>query len=328
MFMVFLGGISSGIAQIGFSLSGKLRLLDPTEIKVTSIEGKEILSIPIVSGKEFHTKLINIEPDVYILSVGRTTQPIYLTNNAVKVSGFYDGKNPTNSSLSFDGIDDYMELSRWIPTEKVAKKKTIDPNVKGKLHGNMYSALAYIANMNQYEPNKMLLDLIPERERNSASARWLERRVDSLGVFAVGAQAYDFEYVDPLGKSVKLSDFRGKFVLVDFWASWCGPCRQEMKSLLPLYNELKGEDLEFISISLDKREKEWRNMLKVENLPWVMLWDKEGFTIGDKPNAIQKAYGFYGIPFIVLIDKEGKILARYLRGEKVKEAIQKARGGK
>lgn len=66
MFMVFLGGISSGIAQIGFSLSGKLRLLDPTEIKVTSIEGKEILSIPIVSGKEFHTKLINIEPDVYI----------------------------------------------------------------------------------------------------------------------------------------------------------------------------------------------------------------------------------------------------------------------
>ena len=84
---------------------------------------------------------------MYILSVGRTTQPIYLTNNAVKVSGFYDGKNPTNSSLSFDGIDDYMELSRWIPTEKVAKKKTIDPNVKGKLHGNMYSALAYIAKM-------------------------------------------------------------------------------------------------------------------------------------------------------------------------------------
>lgn len=64
---------------------------------------------------------------------------------------------------------------------------------------------------------------------------------------------------------------------------------------------------------------------EVENLPWVMLWNKEGFTVGDAPNTIQKAYGFYGIPFIVLIDKKGRILARGLRGEKVREEILKAR---
>lgn len=326
MFLAFLGGITLGIAQTGLSLSGKLRVLNPTEIKVTSIDGKEMFSIPVEGGKEFRVGPEKIMPDVYILSIGNTVQPIYLTNREISIKGFYDEKNPENSSLSFAGIDEFLELSQWLPTEKVAKKRTVSSEVKGKLRGTMYSALAYIADMEQYEPNKMLLELVPEEERSSASACWLARRVDSLARFAAGAQAYDFEYVDPDGKNVKLSDFRGKLVLVDFWASWCGPCRQEMKSLLPIYNELKGDDLEFISVSLDKREKDWRKMLEEEKLPWVMLWNKEGFTIGNEPNTIQKAYGFYGIPFIVLIDKDGRILERGLRGEKVKEAILKARG--
>ena len=116
-----------------------------------------------------------------------------------------------------------------------------------------------------------------------------------------------------------------KMVFVDVYTSWCGPCRQEMKNLLPIYDELKGEDLVFISISLDKREKDWRRMLETENLPWIMLWNKEGFSVGDAPNTIQKAYGFYSIPFIVLIDREGRIMGRGLRGEQVKDAIVKAR---
>ena len=101
-----------------------------------------------------------------------------------------------------------------------------------------------------------------------------------------------------------------------------------MKNLLPIYNELKGDDLEFISISLDSKEENWRKMLEEEKLPWVMLWDKEGFVIGNKPNKIQRAYGFYSIPFIVLIDKEGRLLAKDLRGERVKEEILKARANK
>ena len=135
----------------------------------------------------------------------------------------------------------------------------------------------------------------------------------------MGAQAYDFEFVDPEGKRVRLSDFRGKFVLVDFWASWCGSCRHEVKYIRPIYADLKGKELEFLSVSLDKRERDWRKMLEEEQLPWVMLWDKEGFTKGNDPNKIQKAFGFYAIPFIVLIDKEGRIIARNLRGEKVRE---------
>ena len=326
IFLVFLGGIIPGKAQKGLTLSGKLRLLSPTEVKVTSIDGNEIFSISVENGKEFRKGPEKIVPDVYILTIGSTKQPIYLTNGDVTVKGFYNEKAPESSSLAFTGIDDFLELSRWIPTELSAKKRVVNAEVKGKLRGNMYSALAYIADMTQWESNKMLLELVPEADRNTTSARWLAHRVDSLSHFAVGAQAYNFEFVDPEGKMVKLSDFRGKFVLVDFWASWCGSCRCEMKYLRPIYDELKGDDLVFISISLDRREKDWKKMLEEEKLPWIMLWDKEGFTSGNEPNMIQKAYGFYTIPFIVLIDKEGRIVDRDLRGEKVREAIERARG--
>jgi thiol-disulfide oxidoreductase resA len=312
-------------AQSGLKISGKLRVLEPTEIRVETITGEVVLSAKIDRNQTFVMGPVEIVPDVYILSMGGTKQPIYLTNGEVVIKGFYDSREVANSSIDFTGVDEYFKLLNWLPEEKAGNKKTISPDVKGNLDGTMYSALAYLADIQVYEPNKFLWDCMPEDARASYSGKWLERRLDSLARFAIGSLAYDFEYVDPDGKMVRLSDFKGKYVLIDFWASWCGPCRQEMKNLLPIYEELKGDDLEFISISLDKREKDWRGMLKAENLPWIMLWNKEGFTVGDEPNTIQKAYGFYSIPFIVLVDKEGRIVKRGLRGEQVREAIVSAR---
>ena len=149
IFLVFLGGITPGITQTGLTLSGKLRLLAPTEIKVVSIDGKEVFSIPVENGKEFQSETKKIEPDVYVLRIGNTIQPIYLTNREIVIKGFYDEKNPANSSLVFSGIDEFLELSRWLPREEVATKKEISPEVRGKLQGTMYSALAYIADMKQ-----------------------------------------------------------------------------------------------------------------------------------------------------------------------------------
>ena len=98
-----------------------------------------------------------------------------------------------------------------------------------------------------------------------------------------------------------------KIVVLDFCASWCGPCRKEMRSMLTIYNELKADDLEFISVSLDDSEAKWRKMLDEEKLPWVMLWDKTGFPQKQQDSkCYQTAYGFYSIPFLVVIDKEGQ----------------------
>lgn len=314
-------------AQSKLEIFGKVRVLKPVEMRLENIEGKVLQKTAIENNVPFSLPACEIVPDVYLICFGETSQPIYLTNTEVTIKGFYDCQNVGNSSLDFTGIDKYYELLKWLPKEKFAQDKTIDMGVKGKLEGNMYSALAYIADMSTYEPNQLLLDCMAGEALETVSGKWLKHRADSLYHYSIGAPAYDFTFQDANGEKVSLRDFRGKLVLVDFWASWCGPCRGEMKKLVPIYNELKGDDLVFISISLDSQEKNWRKALEEEKLPWVTLWDEEGFVIGNKPNTIQRAYGFYSIPFIVLIDKEGRLLAKDLRGERVKEEILKARRG-
>ena len=310
----------------GLQFKGKLRLLKPTTLQVKDLNGNLILSCPISQNGVFETEKKEISPDVYTLYIGNTEQNIYFENVPVSINGFFDEKNPEQSSLSFTGIDSFLTLQNYMPTEKDPDIATISASVKGKLTPGMAAALAYLANVNDYYSNKMLLDMIPENQRTSFVAKWLVNRVEVLSHQIINAECPDFTFIDANGKNVSLKDFRGKIVVLDFCASWCGPCRKEMRSMLTIYNELKADDLEFISVSLDDSEAKWRKMLDEEKLPWVMLWDKTGFPKNSKtPSAIQAAYGFYSIPFLVVIDKEGKLAARNVRGEQVREAILKIR---
>lgn len=194
-----------GMAREAFSLSGKLRVLNPLEIRVETLNGDTVLLAQVGKDGMFASEQKEIVPDLYFLWLGNTCQPVYLTNTEVTVKGFYDERNPENSSLTFTGIDEFLELLKWLPVEQNAGKKRIDQGIQGKLRGTMYSALAYLAEMTSYEPNKILLDQVPEEKRDALTARWLARRVDSLSRFAAGAMAYDFEYVDQDGNMVRLS---------------------------------------------------------------------------------------------------------------------------
>lgn len=132
---------------------------------------------------------------------------------------------------------------------------------------------------------------------------------------AVGQEAPDFELATPEGKRIKLSDLRGKYVLVDFWASWCGPCRKEIPNIKKVYSDFKDKGLQVVGVSIDRSEKPWRKALEEEQMEYLQLLDSENIT--------SKLYNYNGIPFIILISPEGIILNKGLRGEIIRETISK-----
>jgi TPR repeat protein/peroxiredoxin len=133
----------------------------------------------------------------------------------------------------------------------------------------------------------------------------------------VGEVAPDFQLKNPEGNLVSLSSLRGNFVLIDFWASWCGPCRQENPNVVKLYNEYHVKGFEILGVSLDESQTRWAGAIAKDGLLWLHVSDLRGWQ-----SAAGQLYSVAAIPQTVLLDKEGKVLALGLRGEELREEIQ------
>ena len=137
----------------------------------------------------------------------------------------------------------------------------------------------------------------------------------------INQPAPDLTMNDVNGKKVSISDFKGKYLLVDFWASWCGPCRHENPNVLAAYNKFKNKNFTILGVSLDEDKQAWIDAIQHDNLSWAQMSDLQQWN-----SAAIPAYHFDGIPFNVLIDPSGKIIAESLRGsmleQKLSEVLQ------
>ncbi len=124
-----------------------------------------------------------------------------------------------------------------------------------------------------------------------------------------GQVAPDFTQPTPEGENLSLSDLRGKVVLVDFWASWCKPCRRENPNVVRVYDKYKDKGFEILGVSLDAKREAWLGAIEQDQLGWMHVSDLEFWN-----NAAAQTYGVRGIPYTVLVDTEGKIIAQNLRG--------------
>ncbi|MFZ1529434.1 MAG: TlpA disulfide reductase family protein [Ferruginibacter sp.] len=179
--------------------------------------------------------------------------------------------------------------------------KKIVPNI-----GSRFPAHQGIAGLiNQFNTAMLQMDQSQQQKSNSAP-----------GMPKEGDIAPDFTMNDTAGVPFTLSSLKGKYVLIDFWASWCGPCRAENPGLVTAYNKLNNKNFTILGVSLDESKEKWLNAIKADKLAWKQVSDLKWWK-----NATVALYGYDAIPYNVLIDPSGKIIARELQGEELEKKL-------
>lgn len=159
---------------------------------------------------------------------------------------------------------------------------------------------------------------IPAEYTNDEAIRLIMESIEKTKATSEGQKFTDFTMDTPEGKEVRLSDYvgKGKLVLIDFWASWCGPCRNANPSLVALYNDYKEKGFEIVGVSLDESKENWIKAIKEDGITWPQMSD-----LMRTPGEIAQIYVINSIPHTILVDGEGTIIARGLHGDQIREKV-------
>jgi peroxiredoxin len=169
--------------------------------------------------------------------------------------------------------------------------------------------------LKKYPDNNVLRGLKQSYDQQLAQMAQQQHQ-DSTGSW-IGKQAPDLALPDINGHPIPLTSFRGKYLLVDFWASWCGPCRAENPNVVKAYNEFKGKNFAILGVSLDKEKNAWQEAVRYDKLDWSQVSDLKFWS-----SKAVETFRFDGIPFNVLIDPQGKVIAESLRGDDLENKLK------
>ena len=205
-------------------------------------------------------------------------------------------------------------------TEETQKKKKDAIRNMINENPNSLSCLFFIQQLDpkeDYELHKKLADGLEQYKYNNFVSDFI-LQVAAMKANEIGEAAAEISLPNPDGQTITLSSFKGKYVLIDFWASWCGPCRAESQAIVALYNKYNPKGFEILSVSLDQDKTAWINAIKKDNLDkWTHISDLKGWS--SQAGAL---YNVTSIPFTVLVDKDGKVIAKGLRGKDLEQKLE------
>ena len=162
---------------------------------------------------------------------------------------------------------------------------------------------------NDFQYYKTVVEALKGKADGNEFYETVKTQVQSQGKLAIGAPAPEISLPQPSGEVLKLSDLRGQYVLIDFWASWCGPCRKENPNVRKVYAKYHDKGFEILGVSLDKNSSAWLNAIQQDDLQWKHISDLKYWQ-----SSVVPEYQIKGIPLTFLVDPEGNIAAKNLRG--------------
>lgn len=222
--------------------------------------------------------------------------------NSENVAGTMTPERDAELTKNYDEINDQLIALNF---------NFFKGNIGNKLGEFVFQNSRY-ASMLEADQQKEILALASDEFKANEGIQRMIKRLENLEKVAVGQKFVDFTLKDTEGKEVSLSDYagNGKYVLVDFWAAWCGPCRQEMPNVVEAYKKYKAKGFEVVGVSLDQEHGRWTQGIKDLNMTWPQMSDLQYWS-----SPIVDLYAIQGIPHTVLLDKDGTIMEKDLRGE-------------